>query len=138
MLVPGGRWGWLSVVPPLLMTVMAVVQAVGAADDAIFWWILAAVGVVFAVSLLATTLMRLARRSETAIRVDDYGLQLPGHGPVPWSQVEDVATVWGDKKHKVWWVLLRDGTRVRTAFTQQDRQLRRRWDQVRDQRAPRS
>ncbi|WP_151526527.1 hypothetical protein [Serinicoccus kebangsaanensis] len=131
VLVPGGRWGWLELVPPLVATTVAVMQAVDTQGDAVWWWILAAAGLVYSVALLTVTLTQLSRRSDTAVRVDGYGMQLPGHGPVPWSQVEDVTTARGDKQAKAWWVVLRDGTRVRTGFRARDRQLRQRWEQAR-------
>lgn len=129
--MPGGRWAWFGLIPVLLSTVLALAQVVESAGDEIFWWIMALVGVAFSIALVAHTVLRLSRRSRTAVRVDDYGLHLPEHGPVAWAQVEDVTTVVADKKRKVWWVLLRDGTRVETGFAAKDPQLRDRWEQHR-------
>lgn len=127
VLTPGGRWGWLEIVPATGVAAVAGAQAVQSSDDG-YWWILALITLGYAVALLTREVHRALTRQERSVRVDDAGLTLPGHGTVAWSQVEHVTTVVGDKASKFWHVRLRDGPTVRTALPARDQRLRQRWD----------
>lgn len=131
VLVPGGRWAWAQVLPALLVTALALNQAVDPEGASALWWVLALAGLAFALGHAAQVAHQLTTRSSRSIRVDAHGLLLPEHGPVAWSQVRTVTTTPGDKQERYWSIVLDDGTPVGTGFTRGDSQLRESWERHR-------